>query len=115
MESVLFHIIGEAEWADAERRERYAPDSLRVEGFIHLSERGQILRPANLLYEHRHDLRLLVIDRSRLSADLVYEAGSHGEDELFPHLYGQLNIDAVSRSVRFPCGADGRFQLPADI
>ena len=115
MESVLFHIIGEAEWADAERRGCYAPDSLGVEGFIHLSERGQILRPANLLYLNRQDLRLLIIDRSMIRADLVYEPGSHGEGELFPHLYGQLNIDAVSRTVRFPCGADGRFLLPADL
>jgi len=115
MELVLFHIIGEAEWARAEARGHYGPDSLTVEGFIHLSERGQILRPANLLYSGRGDLKLLVIDRSILRADVVYEPGSHGEDEVFPHLYGQLNLDAVVRTVDFPCEADGRFVLPADL
>jgi len=115
MESVLFHIIGAAEWTEAERLGCHAPQSLATEGFIHLSERRQILRPANLLYAGRQDLELLVIDRSKLRADVVYEPGSHGEDELFPHLYGQLDLDAVSRRVDFPCGADGQFVLPSDL
>jgi uncharacterized protein (DUF952 family) len=32
--------------------------------------------------------------------------------ELFPHLYGELNVDAVARVVELPCEVDGSFQLP---
>ena len=115
MESVVFHIVGSRDWAEAQHRGRYAPDAFAIEGFIHLSSRGQILRPANLLYAGRDDLQLLVIDVSRLRAQVVYEPGSHGEDELFPHLYGQLNLDAVLDVVQFPCGPDGKFQLPSNL
>ena len=111
----LFHIVDRDAWAEAERLGRYAPDSVAIEGFIHLSELAQVLRPANLLYCGRHDLVLLVIEPGALRADVVYEPGSHGEDEHFPHLYGPLNLDAVVAVVDFPCRADGHFELPPDV
>jgi len=113
--SELFHIIGSADWADAQAAGRYAPDQFAFEGFIHLSEREQILRPANLLYLDRADLLLLRIDPELLRADVVYEPGSHGEPELFPHLFGQLNLDAVIGVVPFPCEPDGSFVLPSEL
>lgn len=41
----------------------------------------------------RDDLVLLEIDPARLRAELKYEPAPDGE--LFPHVYGPLNIDAV--------------------
>lgn len=112
METDLFHIIDEKTWESLDGAMHYEPESLRVEGFIHLSLKQQILRPANLLYEGRGDLLLLVLDRERLSSTLTFEPGSHGEEDLFPHLYGALNLDSVRRAIAFPCGADGMFVLP---
>lgn len=115
MKPALFHIIDKATWSDARQRAQYAPASFEVEGFIHLSRREQILRPANLLYHGRTDLCLLVIDPARLDGEVVMERGSHGEAELFPHLYGRLNIDAVDRVIEFPCNEDGAFTLPVEL
>lgn len=115
MDKVVFHIISRDAWAEARERGRYAPDSFAAEGFIHLSKRSQILRPANLLYAGRADLVLLEIDVDALRADLVFEPGSHGEAEHFPHLYGPMNLDAVIRVIDFPCEPDGSFTLPAVI
>ncbi len=39
------------------------------------------------------DLLLLKIDPNKLKAPLKLEEGQPGE--LFPHLYGELNLDAV--------------------
>ncbi|NNC79025.1 MAG: DUF952 domain-containing protein [Acidimicrobiales bacterium] len=111
----LFHILGADEWAAAQAVGWYEPDGFAAEGFVHLSERDQILRPANLLYRGQADLSLLRIDPARLEAEVVYEPGSHGEAELFPHLYGQLNIDAVDDVIGFPCEPDGSFVLPAGL
>lgn len=111
----LFHIIGTDDWAEAARTGEYSPPSMEAEGFIHLSARHQILRPANLLYRGRADLLLLRIDADALDANLVWEPGSHGEAEDFPHLYGALNVDAVVGTIDFPCGTDGGFELPPEL
>lgn len=115
MTAALFHIIDSSVWTDAKASGRYAPASLELEGYIHLSRREQILRSANLLYRGRTDLLLLVVDPHRLSVEVVYEPGSYGEAEHFPHLYGALDIEAVSAAVSFPPNADGSFSLPVDL
>jgi len=115
MKSALFHIIDASSWNAAQQCTQYAPPSFAVEGFIHLSHRDQILRPANLLYHGREDLLLLVIDESLVDAEVVMEPGSHGETELFPHLYGALNLDSLDRVIEFPCKEDGSFLLPAEL
>ncbi len=115
MKPALFHIIDRSTWSDAQRQTHYAPPSFAAEGFIHLSLRNQILRPANLLYGGRNDLQLLVIDADNVQSPVVMELGSHGESELFPHLYGELNLDAVVRVVDFRCEDDGSFSLPVEL
>jgi len=107
------HIVKRNEWVDATRRGTYAPASLRDEGFIHCSTRAQLIDTANRFYRGQDDLVVLCIDESRLKAELKYEAPTmvHGESsgELFPHLYGELNVDAVVRVVELPCEVDGSF------
>ena len=112
---VFFHIIGHDAWREAKAAGRYAPDSLATEGFIHLSLKSQITRPANLLYAGRTDLALLVIDGDQLEENVVMEPGSHGEAEHFPHLYGQLPLEAVVDVVDFPPGPNGQFHLPEGL
>ena len=45
-------------------------------------------------------------------AELKYEAAA---GEMFPHLYGELNVDAVARVVELPSEADGSFRLPSAL
>jgi uncharacterized protein (DUF952 family) len=62
---------------------------------------------------------VLCIDEERLAVELRYEksAGARGEGagQMFPHLYGALNVDAVVRVVEFPCEMDGSFRLPEGL
>jgi len=94
-------------------RRTYAPASLRDEGFIHCSTIAQVVDTANRFYRGQDDLVVLCIEESRLMAELRYEAPkmNHGESsgEQFPHLYGELNVDAVVQVVELPCEADGSF------
>ena len=57
--------------------------------------------------------------RSRLSATVRVEAPvppTGGDaDERFPHVYGPIEVGAVTDVVDFPCGPDGRFALPARL
>jgi uncharacterized protein (DUF952 family) len=113
---VICHIVKRNEWMPAVARGSYAPASLRDEGFIHCSTIAQVIDTANRFYRGQDELVLLLIDESQLKAELKYEAPAmmHGESagELFPHLYGELNVDAVVRIVELRCEADGSFQLP---
>jgi len=123
----LCHIVKRTEWADAVKRGSYAPESLRAEGFIHCSTIAQVVDTANRFYRGQHGLVVLCIDESRVKAELKYEAPAkpHRESpanrqpaaagEMFPHLYGELNVDAIARVVELPCEADGSFRLPDEM
>jgi len=66
---------------------------------------------ANARFAGAGGLVLLCLAVERLRAPLRYERGDAGSDELFPHLYGALDIDAVVWVAPFAEGPDG-FELP---
>ena len=57
-------------------------------------------------------LVVLVIDPQRLRPELRWEPGADLASELFPHIYGPLNLDAVTRVLDFAPGPNGSFTLP---
>jgi uncharacterized protein (DUF952 family) len=84
-------------------------------GFIHCSKAGQILRVANLVFAGQHGLVLLEIDPGRLTSLLRWEPGADLATELFPHIYGPINLDAVLHVIDFEPGPDGKFHLPKSL
>ncbi|MCC6616891.1 MAG: DUF952 domain-containing protein [Anaerolineae bacterium] len=108
-------MAAQTDWERAQAEGSYQVGSLQTEGFIHFSTPVQVARVANAIYAGRTDLVLLVVDEAKLSAELKYEppAGTYSpSDELFPHLYGPLNLDAVERVVPYLPDADGAFAPP---
>ena len=110
---LIIHIVAKNEWTDAQRRGSYEGDTLATEGFIHCSTPQQTLWVANGRFVGRTDLVLLCIDADRLSSELRYEESE--VDQLFPHVYGPLNLDAVVQVVPFLPGADGHFSMPEEV
>lgn len=118
----IYHIAAADEWQAARQAGSYAPPSLAAEGFIHCSRKDQILPVANTFYAGRRDLLLLVIDPSRLTADLRFEPPAGGAPqglhatETFPHIYGRLNLNAVTDVLPLQPDAQGRFvRLPERV
>jgi uncharacterized protein (DUF952 family) len=107
----LLHITTAAAWARAQEAGAYTADSLDSEGFIHCSERQQVVWVANTRFRGRMDLVLLHIDPSRLDAAVRYE-NLEGGHELFPHVYGPIPVSAVIEVVPFVPSADGSFGPP---
>jgi uncharacterized protein (DUF952 family) len=109
--SVLVHLCGEQDWAEASSQAEYRPSSLEEVGFIHLSAPEQVHLPANRLFSGRTDLVLLYLSPELLTSPLRWEPGVPGDPEsmLFPHLYGPLPVAAVRSITPYPAGADGAF------
>jgi uncharacterized protein (DUF952 family) len=116
---VIFHIVKRREWQEAVQRGIYRPASLASEGFIHCSTATQTLDTANRFFRCQQDLVLLSIDEGRLAAAWRWEMPVNSKDErrgeLFPHIYGPLNLDAVIQVVDFPGEADQSFRWPLSL
>ena len=114
---MILHITTRAAWEDAQAARVYRAPSLETEGFIHFSTAAQVTRVADAFYRGEPDLVLLVVDPKRVQSPVRYEppAEDATSGERFPHLYGTLNLDAVTDVVPFPPNADGSFSLPEKL
>jgi uncharacterized protein (DUF952 family) len=116
---MILHIVKRDDWENAIHRGEYAPASLETEGFIHCSTVAQVVETANLFYRGQTDLMIVCVEEGHLTAQLTYEpavrVGVQRADRIFPHIYGALNLEAVSHVCEFPCDAEGRFVLPGAL
>lgn len=109
----ILHITQAKQWEQAKIIGSYRADSLDTEGFIHCSEANQVVKVANWLFRNQKGLIILFIDADKVKAEIRYELVETGE--LFPHIYGELNIDAVFQVINFEPGEDGLFELPQEV
>lgn len=103
----IYHITSSQAWESALDLGQYSGDTLEAEGFIHFSGKEQVIATANRYYRGKTGLLLLQVNVKRLAARLKYEAAPSGE--IFPHLYGQLNLDAVAKVYPFEPEGNGEF------
>jgi uncharacterized protein (DUF952 family) len=110
---LILHITSKQEWLSAQQRGEYVAPSLQTEGFIHCSTEKQVLHVANAFYRGRNDLVLLKLDEAKLNSELKWEppagtpAPGISESDKFPHIFGAINLTAVSSVVDFPPDSDG--------
>ncbi len=109
----ICHIAPRAAWAQAQAAGAYRGDTLDREGFIHCSTVAQVVATADRYFRGRADLVLLVIDPTRVEPEIRYESAPGGER--FPHIYGPLDLAAVTRCLALEPGADGSFSLPPEL
>jgi uncharacterized protein (DUF952 family) len=114
MFNLILHCTQRSTWNAGVARGAYTAASLASEGFIHFSKLEQFVGSANRFFRGQTDLVLLCVDADRLLAKVVNE-NLEGGTVLFPHVYGPVNLDAVTAVVDFPCEADGTFRLPAAV
>jgi uncharacterized protein (DUF952 family) len=90
----LVHICPRLDWLAAQAAGVYRATSLESVGFIHCSRPEQAPGVLQRFFAGDSDLLLLWIDPQQLQAELRWE---QADGDLFPHLYGELNLDAVVR------------------
>jgi uncharacterized protein (DUF952 family) len=108
---LIYHITKRTDWEKARALRAYMADTLASQGFIHCSNSDQVLRVANSFYKGQTGLVLLCIEEERVKAPIKRE-NLEGGQELFPHIYGPLNVDAVMRVKDLPLSSNGLFQPP---
>lgn len=130
--SIILHIAKKEDWTKAQALGSYRAESLASQGFIHCSTPNQAIAVANFIFRGQRDLVLLVIDADKVVAEIRLENGNSSEDDellgecsdtsafsrsvgdkLYPHIYGPLNLNAVTQVVDFDPLQDGTFELPA--
>jgi uncharacterized protein (DUF952 family) len=111
--NTIFHITQREQWEHAKLARIYRGDTLDSEGFIHCSTSKQVVKTANRFFANQKGLVLLCIDYDKVQPEVRYEAAENRE--LFPHIYGALNVDAVFQAVDFEAGEDGLFELPREV
>jgi uncharacterized protein (DUF952 family) len=114
MSEPVYKICDEAALQGARSKGRFegSPDDLR-DGFIHLSAGAQVAGTLATHFAGRDDLLLLAVDTERLGDRLRWEPSRGGD--LFPHLYGPLDLAHVLFIEALPLQDDGRHRLPAGV
>ena len=111
---MIYHMLPATVWARQASDEAYAGDTLASEGFIHCTDQpARLVWVANRFYRQQAvDFLILCIEPTRVQAEIKWE---QADQQIFPHIYGPLNQDAVVNVVQFPRDAAGAFLLPTAL
>jgi uncharacterized protein (DUF952 family) len=110
--TVIYKICPIPLWRAAERTGVFHGSEVdRRDGFIHFSSADQVVETAGKHFAGQSGLLLVRIDGTKLGDRLKWEPSRGGA--LFPHLYGDLELTAVTRVEPLPLGPDGRHVFPA--
>jgi uncharacterized protein (DUF952 family) len=104
--SLIYKIVPAALWRAAEALAEFdgAPVDL-ADGYIHFSTAAQLRKTAAKHFAGQRDLLLVAVEAERLGDALKWEPSRGGD--LFPHLYGKLQLADVLRVDALPVRADG--------
>lgn len=97
---MIFHLALCDDWDSAVKNGRYPWSTRNItvaeSGFVHCSFDHQWPEVRRRFYSDLtdDDLVLLVIEEGRLASDVVVEQ-LPGAPEAFPHIYGEIDLDAV--------------------
>jgi uncharacterized protein (DUF952 family) len=101
----IYKILTRTEWELARRTGVFKGSVVdHKDGFIHFSSALQVRETAAQHFAGQSDLMLLTIDSGELGQALKWEASRGGD--LFPHLYGPLDMKMVQRAEPLPLDGD---------
>src|ERR1700674_2985326 len=108
---MIYKICPASAWREAERQGVYrgSADDIR-DGFIHFSLPSQLAETARKHFHGQTGLFLIEVDADALGDALRWEPSR--SDELFPHLYGELDLGAVTNVLDMHARADGSHDIP---
>ena len=107
----IYKICPASAWREAERQGTFGGSADdRRDGFIHFSTAAQVAETARKHFHGQTGLFLIAVDADALGDALRWEASRN--DELFPHLYGPLDLGAVTGVLDLRARSDGGHDIP---
>jgi uncharacterized protein (DUF952 family) len=106
--NLIVHSCQRHEWLKSLEQGIYRSHSFNQEGFIHCSQPEQILEVANRYYKGKSELVLLWMIPNRVSPEIRWESA---DGDLFPHIYGPINLDAVISVTNLNPDLDGVYRV----
>jgi len=104
--TAIYKICPASLWRAAERVGVFRGSEVDLrDGFIHFSSAAQVVETAGKHFTGQSDLLLVRIDSAKLGDSLKWEPSRGGA--LFPHLYGDLDLAAVTHVEPLPLGPGG--------
>ncbi|WP_428134811.1 DUF952 domain-containing protein [Bradyrhizobium sp.] len=108
---MIYKICPASAWREAERQGTYRGSAHDMrDGYIHFSTAAQVRETARKHFFGQTGLFLIAVDADALGEALRWEPSRH--DELFPHLYGELDLGAVAAIMDLRARADGSHDVP---
>jgi uncharacterized protein (DUF952 family) len=107
----IYKICPVSAWREAERQGVYrgSADDAR-DGFIHFSTASQVAETARKHFFGQTGLLLIEVDADALGESLRWERSRN--DDLFPHLYSELDLGAVIAVRDMHTRSDGYHEIP---
>jgi uncharacterized protein (DUF952 family) len=107
----IYKICPASAWREAERQSVFRGSAHDTrDGFIHFSTASQVAETAAKHFFGQTGLFLIEVDADVLGDSLRWERSRN--DELFPHLYGELDLGAVTAILDLRARSDGYHDVP---
>ncbi len=112
--ALIYKVCSIAEWKAARADCEFKGSAVDLaDGFIHFSAPHQLRETVSRHFAGISGLVLVEINGTSLGEGLKWEASRGGD--LFPHLYGPLPLEAVTREWALPLGLNGQHQFPVEL
>ena len=110
----IYKVLTLDEWEQAQASGAIITQLDKEDGFIHLSTAIQLNATLSLYFVKEESVVLLQVEHAQIHDKLKFEVPAPPGNRIssFPHYYGDLNINAISRVWHLKRGA---FELPIEI
>lgn len=114
MKNTAYKIESASNWLVAVENGVYTGSGIDInDGFIHLSAKEQVLQTFAKYFSGRKELLLIEVDLDQLGDSVKWEISRGGE--LFPHIYGELPMDAVIATHKIEYNTQGDAIFPKEF
>ncbi|WKN33265.1 DUF952 domain-containing protein [Porifericola rhodea] len=97
----LYLVLPLQEWEQTEQQDNIATQDLYDKGYVRLLSPAQLARWKKQKHHRQHNFSVLHINPLQVKAEIRYEPGERGAPELYAHVYGSINREAIIKTELF--------------